>query len=344
MKKNIILFLGLAIVLLVGDGVRAQTQLNGAGATFPAPIYSKWFDVYSKEHGVNFNYQAIGSGGGIKQVTEGTVDFGASDAFLTEDQMKEIATKQGSPVLHFPTVMGAVVMTYNLPGIGSDMHMTSEVLADIYLGKITKWNDEKITSLNPGMNFPDEAIVVAHRSDGSGTTNIFTNYLSKVSPEWKDKVGQGTSVNWPVGLGGKGNDGVTGVVKQTEGGFGYVEIAYAIQNHMPYCLLKNQAGEFVGPTLDALSAAAAGAAAHMPKDLRVMITNSPGKKAYPICGFTWLLIYQNPKDKAKGKEIASFLHWAFTKGQDYCNELYYGKLPKQVQELDIKQIKEIDLK
>jgi len=344
MKRTLSIIVGLAFAMLLHDSTIAQTQLNGAGATFPYPIYSKWFDVYSKEHGVNFNYQSIGSGGGIKQVTEGTVDFGASDAFLNEDQMKEISDKQHSHILHFPTVMGAVVLTYNLPGVGSDMHMTPEVLADIYLGKITKWNDEKIASLNPSMKLPDEAILVAHRSDGSGTTNIFTNYLSKVSPEWKEKIGQGTSVNWPVGLGGKGNEGVTGVVKQSEGGFGYVEIAYAIQNHMPYCLLKNSAGKFVGPTLDALSAAAAGAAAHMPKDLRVMITNSPGAKAYPICGFTWLLIYQSPKDKKKGKEIADFLHWAFTKGQDYCNELYYGRLPKQVQQLDLKQISMIHLK
>jgi phosphate transport system substrate-binding protein len=338
------MFLGLAFVLLASDTARTQTQLNGAGATFPYPIYSKWFDAYSKEHGVNFNYQSIGSGGGIKQVTEGTVDFGASDAFLTEDQMKEIKDKQGSDILHFPTVMGAVVLTYNLPSVGADLKITAEVLADIYLGKITKWNDAKITSINPDKTLPDEAILVAHRSDGSGTTNIFSNYLSKVSPEWKEKVGQGTSVNWPVGLGGKGNDGVTGVVKQSEGGFGYVEIAYAIQNHMPYCLLKNEAGKFVGPDLDAVSAAAAGAASNMPKDMRVMITNSPGAKAYPICGFTWLLVYQNPKDKKKGKEIAEFLHWAFTKGQEYCKDLYYAPLPSTVQKMDVKQISMIRLK
>ena len=344
MKRSLYMFLGLAFVLLASDTARTQTQLNGAGATFPYPIYSKWFDAYSKEHGVNFNYQSIGSGGGIKQVTEGTVDFGASDAFLTEDQMKEIKDKQGSDILHFPTVMGAVVLTYNLPSVGADLKITAEVLADIYLGKITKWNDAKITSINPDKTLPDEAILVAHRSDGSGTTNIFSNYLSKVSPEWKEKVGQGTSVNWPVGLGGKGNDGVTGVVKQSEGGFGYVEIAYAIQNHMPYCLLKNEAGKFVGPDLDAVSAAAAGAASNMPKDMRVMITNSPGAKAYPICGFTWLLVYQNPKDKKKGKEIAEFLHWAFTKGQEYCKDLYYAPLPSTVQKMDVKQISMIRLK
>ncbi len=344
MKKKTLILAALGLAMLTGEGMRAQTQLNGAGATFPYPIYSKWVDVYSKEHGVNFNYQSIGSGGGIKQVTEGTVDFGASDAFLTEDQMKEIETKQGTPILHFPTVMGAVVLTYNLPSVGADLKITPEVLADIYLGKITKWNDEKITSLNKDKQLPDLAILVAHRSDGSGTTNIFTNYLSKVSPEWKEKVGQGTSVNWPVGLGGKGNDGVTGVVKQSEGGFGYVEIAYAIQNHMPYCLLKNEAGKFVGPGLDAVSAAAAGAAKNMPKDMRVMITNSPGAKAYPICGFTWLLIYKNPKDKTKGKEIANFLHWAFTKGQGYCKDLNYGSLPANVQKMDVEQIKQIVLK
>jgi phosphate transport system substrate-binding protein len=344
MKRIVLAIIGLVALTCSIDRAFAQLQLNGAGATFPYPIYSKWFDTYSKEHGVNFNYQSIGSGGGIKQVTEGTVDFGASDAFLTDDQMKEIKDKQGSDILHFPTVMGAVVLTYNLPSVGADLKITSEVLADIYLGKITKWNDAKITSINSDKTLPDQAIIVAHRSDGSGTTNIFSNYLSKVSPEWKEKVGQGTSVNWPVGLGGKGNDGVTGVVKQSEGGFGYVEIAYAIQNHMPYCLLKNEAGKFVGPDLDAVSAAAAGAASNMPKDMRVMITNSPGAKAYPICGFTWLLIYQNPKDKAKGKEIAAFLKWAFTKGQEYCKDLYYAPLPSTVQKMDEKQISMIKLK
>jgi phosphate transport system substrate-binding protein len=240
--------------------------------------------------------------------------------------------------------MGAVVVTYNLPAAGKDLKLTPEVLSGIYLGEITKWNDDKIASLNKDKSLPDEAILVAHRSDGSGTTNIFTNYLSKVSESWKSKVGEGTSVNWPVGLGGKGNEGVAGIVKQTEGALGYVELAYAVQNGLPYALLKNKAGYFVAPTFDAVSAAAAGAASNMPKDMRVMLTNADGKSSYPICGFTWLLIYENPKDKAKAKEIAKFLEWALTKGQAYAKDLYYAALPDPVQKMDVKQIKMIKLK
>jgi phosphate transport system substrate-binding protein len=333
----------LAVCLLVSLSP-AQTQLNGAGATFPYVIYSKWFDVYSHEHGIHFNYQSIGSGGGIKQVTEGTVDFGASDAFLSEKQMQEIKQKQGTDVLHFPTVMGAVVVTYNLPAAGKDLRLTPEVLSGIYLGEITKWNDRRIESINQGKSLPDEAILVAHRSDGSGTTNIFTNYLSKVSRTWKDKVGQGTSVNWPVGLGGKGNEGVAGIVKQTEGSLGYVELAYAVKNGLPYASLKNKAGYYVEPTFDAVSAAAAGAARNMPKDMRVMLTDADGKNSYPICGFTWLLIYKNMKDKSKAKEITKFLNWAFTKGQSYAKDLYYAPLPPTVQKMDVKQISMVNTK
>ena len=242
----------------------AQMKLNGAGATFPYVIYSKWFDVYHQKTGVEFNYQSIGSGGGIKQVIEGTVDFGASDAPMSDDQMQQVKQKQGTEIIHIPTVMGAVVITYNLPSVGQGLKLTPDVLSDIYLGNITKWNDSRITSINQGKNFPDEAIFVAHRSDGSGTTNIFTGYLSKVSDAWKSKVGQGTSVNWPVGIGGKGNEGVTGLVKQTEGSLGYVELAYAVQNNLPYSSLKNKAGNFVMPTFDAVSAAAAGFIKNMP--------------------------------------------------------------------------------
>jgi phosphate transport system substrate-binding protein len=344
MKRNLYIFLGLAFALLAGDTAHSQTQLTGAGATFPYVIYSKWFDVYSKETGIHFNYQSIGSGGGIKQVTEGTVDFGASDAFLTEDQMKEIKNKRGTEILHFPTVMGAVVVTYNLPAAGKDLKLTPEILSGIYLCDVTKWNDERIVAVNPGLSLPDEAILVAHRSDGSGTTNIFTNYLTKVSPAWKEKVGQGTSVNWPVGLGGKGNEGVAGIVKQTPGAMGYVELAYAVQNGLPYAALKNKAGQFVSPSFDAVSAAAAGAARNMPKDMRVMLTDADGKSSYPICGFTWLIVYKNMKDKAKAKEIAKFLHWAFTKGQTYAKDLYYAPLPSPVQKMDVKQISMIKVK
>ena len=316
----------------------AQLKLNGAGATFPYVIYSKWFDVYHTKTGIEFNYQSIGSGGGIKQVTAGTVDFGASDAFLSEDQMKEIQDKQGTPIIHIPTVMGAVVVTYNLPAAGTDLKLTQENLADIYLGNITSWDDPKLKETNPGKDLPATPILVAHRSDGSGTTNIFTNYLSKVSPAWKEKVGEGVSVNWPVGLGGKGNEGVAGTVKQSEGAIGYVELAYAVQNNMPYAALRNKAGRFVSPSFDAVSAAASGAAKSMPADLRVMLTDADGKDSYPICGFTWLLIYKNMKDKEKAAAMAKFLSWAMTEGQHYAKDLYYAPLPPAVAKLCEKKI------
>ncbi len=246
--------------------------------------------------------------------------------------------------MHIPTVMGAVVVTYNLPKVGKGLKLTPEVLSDIYLGKITKWNDSRLTSINSGLNLPDEAIFVAHRSDGSGTTNIFTGYLSKVSDSWKSKVGQGTSVNWPVGLGGKGNEGVTGLVKQTEGSIGYVELAYAEKNNLPYAALKNKAGNFVEPTFDAVSAAAAGFIKNMPADLRVEITNADGKNSYPISGFTWLLIYKNMKDKTKAQAIVNFLKWAVTDGEKYTKELYYAPLPKEIVKLDEKRIGQISIK
>jgi phosphate transport system substrate-binding protein len=343
MKSKLILTSVLFLAVLVGMS-SAQMKLNGAGATFPYVIYSKWFDVYHKNTGIEFNYQAIGSGGGIRQVIEGTVDFGASDAPMTDKQMEQVKKKQGTDILHIPTVMGAVVVTYNLPKVGKGLKLTPDVLADIYLGKITMWNDSRITSINKGLNLPDEAIFVAHRSDGSGTTNIFTGYLSKVSNSWKSKVGQGTSVNWPVGLGGKGNEGVAGLVKQTEGSIGYVELAYAEKNNLPYAALKNKAGYFVEPTFDAVSAAAAGFIKDMPTDLRVEITNADGKDSYPIAGFTWLLIYKNMKDKTKAKAIVKFLKWAVTDGEKYTKELYYAPLPEEVVKLDEKKIEQIQTK
>ncbi|MHB9041805.1 MAG: phosphate ABC transporter substrate-binding protein PstS, partial [Melioribacteraceae bacterium] len=310
--RNIIsvLFLMLSISSLAS----AQLQLNGAGATFPAVIYSKWFDEYKNMTGVQFNYQAIGSGGGIKQVTEGTVDFGASDGPMNDKQLEEAKSKQNTTILHIPTVMGAVVVAYNVPGI-SGLNLDGTVLADIYLGKITKWNDAAIKKLNPKLNLPNVSIVVAHRSDGSGTSFIFTDYLSKVSKEWETKVGKGTSVNWPVGLGGKGNDGVAGLVKQTGGSVGYVELAYAVQNKISYANMKNKAGKFVEASFESVSAAAEGAAKNMPSDLRVSITDPDGKNSYPISGFTWLLIYQNMKDETKAGALVKFLKWAMGKGQ-----------------------------
>lgn len=335
------LMLGLAVAMIISGSALAQMKLNGAGATFPYVIYSKWFDIYSKQHGVEFNYQSIGSGGGIKQVTEGTVDFGATDAAMTDVQLASVKEKQGSDVLHIPTVMGAVVITYNLPAAGKDLKLTPTVLAKIYLGQITKWNDDEITSINKGKNFPDQAILVAHRSDGSGTTNIFTDYLKKVNKTWAVNIGMGASVNWPVGLGGKGNEGVAGLVKQSEGAIGYVELAYAVKNGLSYASLQNKEGYFVEPTFESVSAAAAGAAKNIPEDLRVSITDAAGKDSYPISGFTWLLIYKNMKDKSKAKEIANFLTWAMNEGQSFAKDLYYAPLPKDVVTMCQKKIASI---
>ncbi len=330
-----------ASLLAVAVPAFAQLKLNGAGATFPYVIYSKWFDLYSKKTGTEFNYQSIGSGGGIKQVLEGTVDFGASDAPMTDDQLKDAKDKQGTEILHFPTVMGAVVVTYNVPGVGKGLKLTQDALAGIYLGEITQWDDPKIKAENPSMSLPDEAIIVAHRSDGSGTTNIFTDYLTKVSKTWEQKVGRGTSVSWPVGLGGKGNEGVTGLVKQSEGSIGYVELAYAVKNNLPYASLRNKDGKFVEPTFDAVSAAAAGSIKTMPADMRVSITDADGAGSYPISGFTWLLIYQNGKDKEKSAALVKFLRWAYTDGQNYAKDLYYAPLPKEVVKMCEKKISSI---
>jgi phosphate transport system substrate-binding protein len=338
MKNLTLVALLVAVFSLPG---LAQLKLNGAGATFPYVIYSKWFDVYSKKTGIQFNYQSIGSGGGIKQVTEGTVDFGASDAALSDGQLQLIKEKQGSEVLHIPTVMGAVVVAYNVPEIGPSLRLTPEVLAGIFLGEITNWKDAKLAAINPGVALPDEAIIVARRSDGSGTTNIFTDYLCKVSKEWAEKVGRGTAVNWPVGMGGKGNEGVAGIVKQAPGSVGYVELAYAVKNHLTYAKLQNKAGNFVDPTFKAVSEAAAGAAKDMPKDLRATITDTDGKDAYPISAFTWLLIYKNMKDKQKAKALVGFLHWAMTEGQTYAEDLYYAPLPKPVVKMCVEKINTI---
>jgi len=313
--------------------------INGAGATFPYPIYSKWFDEYHKKDAkIQFNYQSVGSGAGIKQVTDGTVDFGATDGPMNDDQLKAYQDKHGFPILHFPTVLGAVVPTYNVPSVSSALNFTPEALAGIYLGKITKWNDPAIAAANKGVNLPATDIIVVHRSDGSGTTYCWTDYLSKISEEWNGKVKKGTSVNWPVGLGGKGNEGVTGLVKQTPNSIGYVELIYAAQNNIPYGAVKNTAGTFVKADLKSVSEAAAGAAKSMPDDFRVSITNAPGKGAYPISTFTWLLIPEKISDSGKRDSIKGFLKWMLADGQSYTEQLSYAKLPKEVVEKEKKAI------
>jgi phosphate transport system substrate-binding protein len=334
----------LAVLLCLALVVGAQSALliNGAGATFPYPIYSKWFDVYHQKYpNIQFNYQSVGSGAGIKQVMEGTVDFGASDGPMSDEQMKAFQDKRGTQILHFPTVIGAAVPTYNIPGVTATLNFTPDALAGIFLGKITKWNDPAIAGANSGVNLPANDIVVVHRSDGSGTTYMWTDYLSKVSDEWKNKVSKNTSVNWPVGLGGKGNEGVTGLVKQTPNAIGYVELIYVLQNKIPYGTVKNAAGSFVKADVASVSAAAASAVKEMPADFRVSITNAPGKGAYPISSFTWLLIPAKIQDTAKRDAIKGFLKWMLTDGQGYCEELSYAKLPKEVVERELKAINNI---
>lgn len=322
MKRKMLLL----VCVLLAMPVLGQTTLVGAGATFPNPIYSKWFSEYHKVHSdVQVNYQSIGSGAGIRQVTAGTVDFGASDMPMTDKQLAEVKTK----ILNIPTVLGADVPAYNIPGITGEVKFTPEALAGIFLGKISKWNDKAITSVNPGMNFPDKDIVVVHRSDGSGTTFIWTDYLSKVSPEWKSQVGSDTSVKWPVGLGQKGNEGVAGSLRQMAGSIGYVELIYAVQNNIPYGSVRNSAGVFVKASLESVTAAAA-SAPKMPADFRVSITNAPGKDAYPISSFTWLLIPAQSKDAARGKMLADFLNWMVSDGQKMTSSLSYAPLPDNV--------------
>jgi phosphate transport system substrate-binding protein len=317
-------------------------SINGAGATFPYPMYSKWFDEYHKKNSnLQINYQSIGSGGGIKQVTEGTVDFGASDGPMNDEQLKAFQDKHGFGILHFPTVLGADVPTYNIAGVSAELNFTPEAIAGIFLGKITKWNDPAITGANKGVNLPGSDIVVVHRSDGSGTTYIWTDYLSKVNDEWKNKVGKGTSVNWPVGLGGKGNEGVAGLIKQTPNAFGYVELIYAIQNKMPYGRVKNSSGSFIKADLAGVTAAAAGAAKSMPDDFRVSITDAPGKNAYPVSSFTWLLVPAKFSDTGKRDAIKGFVKWMLAEGQEQTEALSYAKLPKEVVAKEIKALDSI---
>jgi phosphate transport system substrate-binding protein len=338
-------FVGLAVgVLALCAIVLADNALliNGAGATFPNPIYSKWFDMYhTKNPGLQINYQPVGSGAGIRQVTDGTVDFGATDGPMNDDQLKAFQEKHGSAILHFPTVLGADVPTYNIPGVTGVLNFTPEALAGIFLGKVTKWDDPAIAGSNKGVSLPAADIIVVHRSDGSGTTYIWTDYLSKVSDEWKSKVSKGTSVNWPVGLGGKGNEGVTGLVKQTPNSIGYVELIYAVQNNIPYGTVKNSSGNFVKADLASVTAAASGAAKEMPDDFRVSITNAPGKTAYPISSFTWLLIPQKFQDAGKRDAIKGFLKWMLSDGQNSVETLSYAKLPKEVVEKEKKAINNI---
>ena len=316
-------------------------QINGAGATFPYPIYSKWFAEYNRLHpDVQINYQSIGSGGGIRQITAQTVFFGASDGPMTNDQLSAAPGR----ILHFPTVLGGDVPVYNIPGVDAELKFTGPLLADIFLGKIAKWNDPAIAVLNPAVRLPDDDITVVHRSDGSGTTYIFVDYLSKVSPEWKKKVGVATSVNWPVGLGGKGNEGVAGLVKQTPGSIGYVELIYALQNKINYGSVRNMAGEFVRATTETVTNAAAAASGKaMPADFRVSITNAPGKNVYPIASFTWFLFYENPKDKVRARAMVDFLKWALTDGQKYAPALGYAPLPESVVVMELQAIKRIRL-
>src|SRR5881397_3063232 len=312
-----------------------RLQINGAGATFPYPIYSKWFDEYHKLHpDIEINYQSIGSGGGIRQLLAGTVDFGASDGPMTDEQLGQAKEK----IYHFPTVLGADVPTYNIPGMDQELKFTPEALAGIFLGKITKWNDSELTRANAGVSLPGNDIVVVHRSDGSGTTYIWTDYLSKVSDEWKTRIGRNTSVNWPVGLGGKGNEGVSGLVKQTPYSVGYVELIYAIQNHMPYGRVRNSSGKFVQATLASVTAAAAAAAEKMPEDFRVSITDPAGADAYPIASFTWLLVPARIKDAEKGAAIKKFLAWMLADGQQLTAPLNYAPLPASVVALEQKAL------
>ena len=326
---------GLAVALGLSASASAQMMINGAGATFPYPIYSKWFDEYAKvDPSVRFNYQSIGSGGGQKQILAQTVDFGASDGPMSDDNLSKAPGK----ILHIPTVAGAVVLTYNLADNPS-LKLDGDTVAGIYLGQIKNWNDPKIAALNPGAKLPDQEIVVVHRSDGSGTTFIFTDYLSKVSGEWKQKAGNNTSVNWPTGIGGKGNEGVSGQVKQTPGAIGYVELIYALQNKMPYADVKNAGGQFIKPTIESVTAALR--TANIPDDFRFSMTNAPGNDAYPIAGATWLLVYEQQKDPAKGKKLVEFLKWAVTKGEGLAKDLNYAPLPDEVQQRVLKRIDEI---
>jgi phosphate transport system substrate-binding protein len=330
--------LPLAGLMMVAAPFAAAQQINAAGATFPAVIYQKWFDEYHKMHAdVQINYQSIGSGGGIAQLTAGTVEFGASDMPMTDEQISKLSVKP----LHFPSVLGGVVPTYNIASITQELKFTSETLSGIFLGTIAKWDDPRLAKDNPGVKFPKADIQVVHRSDGSGTTFVWTDYLSKVNPDWKSKVGANTSVNWPVGLGGKGNEGVAGTVKQTPNSIGYVELIYAVQNKMAYGSVKNASGNFVKADFNSVTEAAAAAAKNIPDDFRVSITNAAGKNAYPISTFTWLLIPSHIPDAAKATTIKAFLQWMLADGQKYAAGLSYASLPKEVIAKEAKQIAKI---
>ena len=339
MKTIRILAMAAAGLAALAGVAHAQTvQINGAGATFPYPIYSKWFAEYNKLHPeVAINYQSIGSGGGIRQLSNQTVFFGATDGPMTQEQ--QFAAP--GPIVHLPTVLGADVPVYNIPGVDTQLKFTGKLLADIFLGKVTKWNDPAITALNPAAKLPATDITVAHRSDGSGTTYIWVDYLSKASPEWKKTVGVATSVNWPVGVGGKGNEGVAGLVKQTPGSIGYVELIYAKQNKIDYGSVQNMEGEFVLASLDSVTAAAQVAAKQMPKDFRVSITNAPGKASYPISSFTWILLYESPSDRQRSKMMVDFMKWALTDGQKFAGDLGYAPLPSEVVALEMEALKKI---
>jgi phosphate transport system substrate-binding protein len=335
-KKLTIFFIAGMGVVAAAAFAAAPTLINGAGATFPYPIYSKWFDVYAGQNpDLHFNYQSIGSGGGIKQIQSRTVDFGATDGPMTDQQLAEAPGR----LFHIPMVMGSVAVAYNLPGVDKGLKLTPDVIADIFLGKITKWSDPRIASANPGAQIPDMPIVVAHRSDGSGTTFIFVDYLSAVSGEWKLKIGKGTSVNWPVGLGGKGNEGVAGIISQTPGALGYTELAYAVKNKLSYAFLENKSGNFVEPTIQSTSKAAEGVSIH--SDFRVSVVNSSNPDAYPVAGFTWLLIYKNQDDPVKGKALVDFITWAIHDGQKYTADLLYAPLPTDVVTMIEKKLTEV---
>jgi phosphate transport system substrate-binding protein len=313
-----------ATALLSGVGSAQSVDLTGAGATFPYPIYSKWFSDYAQSTGVKINYQSIGSGGGIRQLSEQTVDFGASDSPMSD---QELANAKGGPVLHFPTVMGAVVITYNVPGINRPLNLAGDAIADIFSGKITKWNDARIVAQNRGVTLPNSDILVVHRSDGSGTTYIFSDYLTAVSPSWSGTLGKGKEIKWPVGLGGKGNEGVAGQVKQTPGSIGYVELAYAKQNGLPYANVRNATGRYITPSIASVTAAAAGMKLPRNTDYRVSIVNAPGKDSYPISSMTWILAYQNQPDRVKGAKLVDFLRWAYKNGEKSAAALDYAPLP-----------------
>jgi phosphate transport system substrate-binding protein len=340
-RRLIVTFFIVLAIAGIGHSVFADLLINGAGATFPYPIYSKWFDVYAKENpGVKFNYQSIGSGGGIRMLSNRTVDLGASDAPLTDQQLSDAPGK----ILHFPSVMGAVVIAYNLPGFTGTLRLTGPVIADIFSGKVKKWDDDEIRTLNPSAPIPaGQDIVVCHRSDGSGTSYIFTDYLSKVSSAWASDPGKGTAVKWPTGLGGKGNEGVTALVQQTPGAIGYVELIYALNNHIPFAQLQNKAGNWEVASLAGVTAAAASVAGNIPADFRVSITDAPGADAYPISSFTYLIVYQKQTNKEIGDQIKKFLAWAITSGQQYAPDLKYAPLPAEVATKEQAQIQQIQV-